>query len=147
MTLVSANLDQAMSKKKKKKKKKKEKKGGEERKKERKNKQTNKQTKNTTQKTHRPYSSLDLTDPNFAFGRIFFTILLESLKNQPFWFWAKSFDLVWISVNITWKSQYCLLFTTMGDDYICLGIPVNIRGVDQYPHAIYNKTLNPKTIL
>ena len=27
--------------------------------------------KNTTQKTHRPYSSLDLTDPNFAFGRIF----------------------------------------------------------------------------
>ena len=35
----------------------------------------------------------------------------------------------------------------MGDDYICLGIPVNIRGVDQYPHAIYNKTLNPTTIL
>ena len=27
--------------------------------------------KNTTQKTHRPYSSLDLTDPKFAFGRIF----------------------------------------------------------------------------
>ena len=35
----------------------------------------------------------------------------------------------------------------MGDDYIRLGIPVNIGGVDQYPHAIYNKTLNPKTIL
>ena len=34
--------------------------------------------KHTKQKTHRPYSSLDLTDPNFAFGRIFFTILLES---------------------------------------------------------------------
>ena len=44
---------------------------------------TNKETKNKTknknknkikktQKTHRPYSSLDLTDPNFAFGRIFF---------------------------------------------------------------------------
>ena len=28
--------------------------------------------KNTTQKTHRPYNSLDLTDPNFAtFGRIY----------------------------------------------------------------------------
>ena len=45
--------------------------------------------------------------------------------------------------------MYCLLFTTMGDDYICHDIPVNIRGIDQYPnpHAIYNKTLNPKTIL
>ena len=57
-----------MSKKKRKKGKKGEKK---------KEKQKQKQ-KHTTQKTHRPYSSLDLTYPNFAFGRIFFTILLES---------------------------------------------------------------------
>ena len=33
---------------------------------------TKKKTKQkTTQKTRRPCSSLDLTDPNFAFGRIF----------------------------------------------------------------------------
>ena len=43
-----------------------------------KKKQKQKQKQKTTQKTHRPYSSLDLTDPNFAFRRIFFTILLES---------------------------------------------------------------------
>ena len=119
-----------------KKKKKKRKKRGKKKKKKKK-KQQQQQQKHTTQKTHRPYSSLDLTDPNFAFGRIFYNF--ARIKNQPFWFWAKSSDLVWISVNITWKSQYCLLFTTMGDDYICLGIPVNIRGVDQYPqHAVHS---------
>ena len=57
--------------------KKKEKKEGENKKKKKQNKNKTKQNKtkqnkkNTTQKTHRPYSSLDLTDPNFAFGRIF----------------------------------------------------------------------------
>ena len=57
-----------------------------------KNKTKNKQQQQqNTQKTHRPYSSLDLTDPNFAFGRIFFTILLESLKNQPFLILSKIF--------------------------------------------------------
>ena len=60
---------------KKKKKKKKEKKG--EKRKKNKTKQ-----KHTTQKTHRPYSSLDLTDPNFAFGRIFYNF--ARIKNQPF---------------------------------------------------------------
>ena len=48
-----------------KKKKKKEKKLG------KKKEKTKQKQKHTTQKTHRPYSSLDLTDPNFAFGRIF----------------------------------------------------------------------------
>ena len=57
---ISANLDQAMNK----------------------NKQTNKKKK-TTQKTHRPYSSLDLTDPNFAFGSIF------KLCSQKFNFYVK----------------------------------------------------------
>ena len=53
------------------KKKKKRKKGGKKRKKK---KEKKKKKKPTTQKTHRPYSSLDLTDPNFAFGRIFLQV-------------------------------------------------------------------------
>ena len=36
-----------------------------------KNKNKTKKKKKNMQKTHRPYSSLNLTDPNFAFGRIF----------------------------------------------------------------------------
>ena len=59
----------------------KKKRGGEE-KKERENKKT--KTKQTNSKhAKNTCSSLDLTDPNFAFWENCFTILLESFKNQP----------------------------------------------------------------
>ena len=54
------------------KKKKKRKKGKKERKKKRRKKKQKQKQKNTTQKTHRPYSSLDLTDPNFHLGEFFY---------------------------------------------------------------------------
>ena len=115
-------------------KKKKKKKGGGRKKEGKKNKKKNKTNKPNKQKTHKKHIQFSGPNwPKFCILGEFFTILLESLKNQPFWFRAKSFDLGWISVNKTWKSQYCLLFTTMGDDYICHGTPMNIRGVSPSP--------------
>ena len=73
--------------------KKKEKKGRGKTKNKNKTKQTKKkkQTNKKHAKTHRPYNSLDLTDPNFAFGRIFFTKLLESLKKPAVLILSKIF--------------------------------------------------------
>ena len=98
--------------------------GGKQKTKQNKNKTKTKKKKKNKQKAHRPYSSLDLTDPNFAFGGIFFTILLESLKKSAVLILSKIF---WFGLNFCEHNLKVTILFTIHNNGGWLHIPWDPR--------------------